>query len=278
MTKTNDKAITITCPDGAVYTRVDTKATKTKRTPLKKETARPPREVRDNKQARMQWLREKLAEINATANREGKIVGTGSYQEIRVYEVKEVEGRLRLRGACQFCGHSQVVNARRDGQHILVLHGYTRPGDGHAWGRCPGVDFVSLNETDASTKNWLLGYRVKYTEARAAEREAREAHEAAHSAFYEGTSATEKAQARREKPRALESWINYSREERDNYEAEHAEWAAKFTLNAAYEAAARELRAREATSRNVYSMVQHFETLLAMNITGKPLTQEVVAS
>jgi hypothetical protein len=59
------------------------------------DTLYPPREIVDNTKARRAWLADKAAEINALPNRSAKIVGTGSYQSVSVYEVTTVEGRVR---------------------------------------------------------------------------------------------------------------------------------------------------------------------------------------
>jgi hypothetical protein len=83
--------------------------------------------------ARREWLAAKVAEIKAQPNRDAKVVGTGSYQRVSVYEVAEVASRIQYRGTCQVCGGQQAVV---DGR--LALHGYSRPGWGYTVGRCWG--------------------------------------------------------------------------------------------------------------------------------------------
>lgn len=242
-----------------------------KRTLLRAECVQPPREIRDNTKERRAWLAAKVEEINKREDREAKIVGTGSYQSVSVYEVKEVEGRLRLRGHCQFCGNSQVVSGGK-----LVLHGYTRPGDGQVWGECPGMRKPALNVDKTYTEKWLKEARESRERATIARDEAKRANEVTSAAWYEQSDEQRKAE-RAAKPAALRSWVRHTKEEEDAFKQAYSVWAAQFPVGAAYDATARELAKAEAILSHAVNTERHFQTLIDMKLHGRPLTQEVVA-
>jgi len=244
-------------------------ATKTKRTLLRSECLTPPREIRDNTKVRRQWLADKLAEVSALPNREAKIVGTGSYQSLSVYEVKEVAGRLRLRGSCQFCGHSQVVDSK-----VLVLHGYNRPGDGMLIGRCPGVGLRPLNQDKSHTEKWLADAVVALETADAQLAVAERAEDLAAEAFRASVEADE---AYKSKPRKIASWMKPTQEQDIAYRAAYQEWAAKFPLCAAYSKAQHEHQAARQHQSMCRSGRDHFQYLIDSETHGTELTREVVA-
>jgi len=103
-----------------------------------KETIRhyPPREIVEDTKARRAWVEAKVAELKALPLRDAKSVQSGSYQHVVEYVLEEVAARVQIRGTCQFCGGVQAIE---DGK--IVLHGYERPGDGYAHGRCAGVRY-----------------------------------------------------------------------------------------------------------------------------------------
>lgn len=108
-----------------------THATIAKKTPLPPLV--PPQDIRSNTAQRRQWLDDALAALPEGV--QGRITGTGSYQQVSRWQVAEVAGRERLRGTCQVCGGQQVVT---DGEG-LALHGYQRPRWGYVVGRCGGT-------------------------------------------------------------------------------------------------------------------------------------------
>lgn len=251
-----------------------TAATKTKKTKI--QTIYPPMEIREITKARRAWLAEKLAYINSGgfatttgAKWEGKIVGNGSYQSISVYEITEVAGRLRHRGHCQFCGNSQVV----DESGVMVLHGYTRPGDGYIFNECPCVGSRPLETSQTLTEDYLKSARetLAMIEKKLAKAEA--AHRAASNAKWAGNREVE-ANAYLEKPHGLRRTA--TAEEVKAYGVEMEKWAAKFPLTAKYV----ETERREAELKNsvwaAKRQVTHFETLLGWKLLGKPLIEEVV--
>lgn len=255
-------------------------ATKTKLRKLA--SVRPPVEIRDNTKVRRQWLADRLAEIQAEPNRVAKIVGGGSYQEIRVWEVSQVEGRLRQRGACQFCGHSQVVQGNR-----LVLHGYTRPGDGYVWGRCPGVDLAPLNTSKVHTEMWLAQAKETLTTAKINAAEAEHNNKLASAAFYTDENAEMRKAANQEypsKPSKATVWRarrmyeqDITEEQRKAYEAAREQWAAKFPVAATYYDSKVAYQRAEKELWGAKETVRHFQFLIDAKIFGKKLTEEVVA-
>lgn len=244
-----------------------TVATKTKTT--KVDSLYPPSEIRDNTKARRAWLAEKLAEVNGRAGFSGKIVGNGSYQSVSVYSVTEVAGRLRHRGHCQFCGNSQVVDGG-----VMVLHGYTRPGDGYIFNECPCVRRAPLEADQHLTEMYLNDSRNTFALLSRDLEEAKKDHSAALEAKYADNESRE-PNGYTERPHGTRR--HATEEEVKAYRAAMKQWAKKFPLTAALEAAS----ARESELNNLVwrakQQVQHFETLLGMKLLGKPLIEEVVA-
>lgn len=228
----------------------------------------PPREIRDNTKARRQWLADKVAEINAQPNRIAKIVGNGSYQEVSVSEITQVEGRLRHRGACQFCGNSQVVDSK-----VLVLHGYKRPGDGYVYGRCPGAGLKPLNSSKVHTENWLAEYVMAVETATKRLADAEVAKTATYQAF---NSSSESLTAYAIKPK-FRSWWRHTNEEKAAYEEAMKAWSVNFPLCAASIATNREFEAARQTKWAAEEGVRQFTYLLEAKIFGTKLTEEVVA-
>jgi len=250
-------------------------ATKTKRTLLRSECAMPPREIRENTKARRAWLAEKLAEVNALPNREAKIVGTGSYQSVSVYEVKSVKGRLRLRGSCQFCGHSQVVDRK-----VLVLHGYKRPGDGMVYGRCPGVDLHPLNHDKSATEKWLAEAIADHETAKDALRTAETVKRVAFDALYDDSVDAElRLKANVAKPHKPGSHFNDkpSAEDIAAYREAYKTWATKYPLSSAHYEAERAYEAARQNEWMTRGNRDHFQALIDSKVYGTELTREVVA-
>ena len=108
--------------------------TTTKQKTTKRCEIHPPRDIRENLGARRAWLAAEADRLSTQPNAVVKVVGSGSYQHLVVYDVITVEARLQRRGTCQYCGGQQAVVSWR-----IALHGYTRPGDGWVTGRCPGT-------------------------------------------------------------------------------------------------------------------------------------------
>jgi hypothetical protein len=251
-----------------------TAATKTKT--KKVEDLYPPREIREITKARREWLAATVAEVNARPGFSGKIVGNGSYQSVSVYSVTQVEGRLRHRGHCQFCGNSQVV---QDG--VMVLHGYTRPGDGYIFNECPCVGKAPL-EIDQMLANAYLGV-ARGDLARLEEQlaNATTAHESAQAAKYgnnykrevERNAYTEMPHA----PRTRYASQAPFAEEVATYRAAMKVWTKKFPLTAAVEKTKQEVSQLSNLVWREKQQVEHFETLLGWKLLGKPLTEEVVA-
>lgn len=229
----------------------------------------PPREIRDNTKVRRAWLADKVAEINAQPNRIAKIVGNGSYQEVSVSEVMQVEGRLRHRGACQFCGNSQVVDSK-----VLVLHGYKRPGDGYVYGCCPGMNLKPLNSEKVHTEKWLAEYVIAVETATKRLVDAEVAKTATYQAF---SSSNESQAAYAAKPHTLKSWLSYTNEEKAAFTEAMKQWALTFPLCAASIAANRKFEAARQTKWEAEEGVRHFTYLLEAKIFGTKLTEEVVA-
>lgn len=247
-------------------------ATKIKRTLLRGECVSPPHEIREQTKVRRAWLAEKLAEINQQPNREAKIVGLGSYQSISVYEVKSVAGRLRHRGICQFCGHSQVSDRK-----ALVLHGYKRPGDGYVFGRCPGVGLPALNTDKTHTEKWLAEAIVAHETALEVEREAEITQDAAFKALYTEKVESREPDANKAAPDTLRSWLRPSESEKAAYRAARSLWANQYPLTAAHSDAKKAYeRARQAVGI-ADSGVRHFQYLIDSKVYGTELTREVVA-
>jgi hypothetical protein len=248
-------------------------ATKNKRTKLA--SRRPPREIQEKTKERRAWLAEELAKVNATVTPEwrleGKIVGKGSYEQISVWELTEVEGRLRYRGTCQFCGHEQVV---QDG--VLVLHGYKRPGDGYVFGRCPAVGLRPLNMEISHTEMWLAEAKIAFNTATELLEKATAYTRKMADELY-GPSITdnfrmEAAMAKPSKP--------YKFKDKDaelRYVEERRVWAEQFPLPAAYDRAVKDESTANHNHWVALENLRHFEYLIEKKIFGTPLKQEVVA-
>lgn len=117
---------------------------------------RPPREIRDQTNIRRQWIADKVAEITKDPTKVCKVVGGGSYQEIKVYDLIEVEARVQIRGSCQCCGADQAIE--KDG--VLTRHGYERPGDGYLRGMCPGRGYRPAEKDVTLTKQLIAGCKL----------------------------------------------------------------------------------------------------------------------
>lgn len=235
----------------------------------------PPKEIRENTKVRRAWLAEKLAEINALPNREGKIVGIGTYQSLSVYEVKSVAGRLRHRGICQFCGHSQVVDHK-----VLVLHGYKRPGDGIVYGRCPGVGLKSLNHEKSATEKWLAEAIEDHETANDILRTAESVKRLAFDALYDDSVDVEmRLQANVSKPHKPGSHFNDkpTPETIAVYREAYKTWAAKYPLSSAHYEAERAYEAARQNEWQTRASRDHFQHLIDSKVHGTELTREVVA-
>lgn len=68
--------------------------------------------------------------------------GSGSYAQVNVFRVEQVETTTQTRGVCQGCGGDVAIV---DG--ATSLHGYTRPGHGWTEGRCSGAQISAANVT-----------------------------------------------------------------------------------------------------------------------------------
>jgi hypothetical protein len=66
------------------------------------------------------------------------------------------ETATRYVGNCQICEGDQKVQEGR-----MVHHGYTRPGDGHTHGSCPGVAEAPYEVSCELLKHYLVGLRDK---------------------------------------------------------------------------------------------------------------------
>ncbi len=252
-------------------------ATGTKEKRTKIDSLRPPREIVSNTKARRAWLATELAKVQATPNRDGKIVGTGSYQEVSVYEVIQVAGRLRHRGICQFCGHSQVVE---NGE--LVLHGYKRPGDGATIGRCPAAGHKPLNVEKSLTEQWsaqadadLAKATQRMIDATAAERAAMDAKYGA-----EGNSEKDAQSFRPQPPRVNRNerlWTESDKDAVARHKSALKVWRANFPLTATLEAAKDELSNANQHAWRCKMDAEHFRKLLDSGTFGTALEAEVVA-
>lgn len=256
-----------------------TTATRTKKKRIGSE--RPPQEIRDNTKLRRAWLADKLAEINALPNREGKIVDKGSYQSISVYEVTEVAGRLRHRGICQYCGHQQVV-WKVLGNNKIVLHGYTRPGDGYIFGRCPGTELVCLNESDTATKSWLEQSKIVHETAVKVKRETgQELEEATEAVYGESSTQTDEVRALANRLYPKTPQLGYGQkltfEQEQELKTARKAWADNFPVMAAYYDAKRDNDAARNSLWVAKSGVRHFQGLIDAGYYGTPLAEEIVA-
>lgn len=242
-----------------------TAATKTKKTKIGNAT--PPVEIRENTKARRAWLSEKQAEYIRDGF-EAKIVGQGSYQQVSIYRVEQIAGRLRHRGHCQFCGNAQVVDGG-----ALVLHGYSRPGIGYVFNECPGVNRPPLELSEDLTKIYLQA-AVDHSAAVNAKLELAQIENKAASAVRFGSDNFE-----------LNGFTTQphfpGRHATSEQIAAHKiavrDWAARFPITARYVRADR----AEAELRNeawkAKQQVDHFTSLLARKLLGQALIEEVVA-
>lgn len=241
----------------------------------------PPTEIVSNTKARREWLATRAAEINAMPNREAKIVGTGSYQSISIYELTTVEGRLRHRGYCQVCGHAQVVD---EVTGKLVLHGYTRPGDGYVIGRCPGADQRSLNVDKTITTacfehavTWLAEAKRDYEAAQAATAAARRALWNGEARLEDDAYRTKPKPPR--KPAKWEGRVAFARydDKMKAYQEAFTTWAAQFPLSAAIEQAERHEAKERDAEWHARQNHQHFDFLLNKSgYHGALLIEEIV--
>lgn len=241
-------------------------ATKTKKTKVNE--LRPPAEIRENTKARRAWLADQLAEVNALSGFEGKIVGNGSYQVVSVYSVVEIAGRLRHRGHCQFCGNAQVVDGGS-----LVLHGYSRPGIGYIFNECPGVNHAPLEVSEELTKVHLKASERLAARLVSALKKAKTEHAAALSARY-GTEGVE-PDAYVARPHSLDR--HATAEQIAAHKAALAEWAVRFPITARLVDAEYAEAELSNASWRANQQVSHFVSLLARQLLGKDLLEEVVA-
>jgi hypothetical protein len=250
--------------------------TKTKRTKI--DELHPPREIRDMAygkaatQARRDWLNAQLATVLATPNRDGKIVGTGSYQYVAVYEVVEVEGRVRMRGVCQCCGGEQVVE---NGE--IVLHGYRRPGYGYTVGRCIGVRRKPLQVENTLTIELRDGCAATLADAQKKRATFEKSLKAAKDALYLNDDFDRiEPDAISTKPRAPHG-RKPSDEEIAKYEAALRDWSTRNPRTAKYDRLDVAVRTIEQEIWQMEGELRHFEKLLSSGVHGSPLKQEVVA-
>jgi hypothetical protein len=238
------------------------------------DTLYPPREIVDNTKARRAWLADKAAEINALPNRSAKIVGTGSYQSVSVYEVTTVEGRVRLRGVCQCCGGSNVVDGG-----VMVLHGYTRPGDGYVIGRCPCVGDAPLNVDKTLTERFLAAAVVAHDAAEADLAKADRRERKASSALYADNVYTREEGAHAANPGRLseKKAATMTPEAIAEHMAARKAWSAAFPLTSALVFAKEAHEAARNAEWRTRRAREHFAALHASGIHGTPLVEEVVA-
>ena len=238
---------------------------------IRSECLSPPHEIRENKNLRQAWLDSRVAEINRRPDRRAKIVGKGSYQSVSVYEVTRLMGRVRFRGSCQFCGHSQVVDASR-----IVLHGYKRPGWGSIVGDCPGHHKAPLNTSKDFTEQQLALWIKAHEERKAHLVAAENARQAAMSDKYADPIAEKNEErAYLEKPAAIKSRTP-TESEIVAHKLAYESWSKKFPLTATLVKAEKVLRMAQQDERDARSMKDHFQHLIDSKIYGTPLTKEVV--
>lgn len=255
------------------------KATKTKRTRIYPGNTRPPADIRDNTKARRAWLADALELVKAHPNLEAKIIGKGSYQEIAVWQLTEVEGRLRHRGHCQYCGHEQVVKGG-----VLVLHGYTRPGDGYIFNECPGINLPPLEINQISTVTWFNNAKEQAATAKQVLKLCQKSYDDALHVVYgesstdDGIGTDRRQFATRTRPRLLKDAFQRTStiEQRQQFEREMEIWTKQHPEYAAYVKASAALEGAKQMKWHADSQVRHFETLLSYNYLGKPLREEVV--
>lgn len=243
------------------------------------ESLYPPSEIRDNTKARRAWLAAEAERINGLPGKAAKVVGQGSYQSVSVYSVTEVAGRIRHRGTCQICGNAQVVNE----YGRLVLHGYKRPGWGNVVGDCPGTGKKPLNVEKELTEAALAGAIANQTrlsdELAAAKievtRTLRALYPETGERFEQYAGVARPARPAEHELRRMP--VAEATAKLTAYRAARKEWAERYPLTAAHEkaeAVARELADQEWRAR---AQRDFYRDLLARNIYGTPLAEEIVA-
>src|SRR5262245_26123524 len=225
----------------------------------------PPAEIREHTKVRRAWLATEAARVAETPHRSAKLVGTGSYQHLSVYESTTVQGRVRHRGHCQRCGGLQVVEAG-----FMVLHGYERPGTGFITGRCPGVNHRPMETEMTLTHAWLKAFKQSHAETTAMLALAEEALKAARTVWFEAgyprTGTAPRKLSRHESPEAVAAWRTAM-----------TAWEAANPLLAAIERTEAEVATLTNVQWSYAQEVRHFEFWIAANLLGKPLVAEVVA-
>jgi hypothetical protein len=84
----------------------------------------------------------KAVEVNTANGFVCTTTGSGSYAQVNVFRVEQVETTTQTRGVCQGCGGDVAIV---DG--VTSLHGYKRPGHGWTEGRCFGAQISPANVT-----------------------------------------------------------------------------------------------------------------------------------
>jgi len=99
--------------------------------------------VSDRKMAQMRRdIFAKAIEANTANGFVCTTTGSGSYAQVNVFRVEQVETTTQTRGVCQGCGGDVAIV---DG--VTSLHGYKRPGHGWTEGRCSGAQISAANVT-----------------------------------------------------------------------------------------------------------------------------------
>lgn len=261
---------------------------------------KPPQDIRENTKARRAWLATELAAIQAQPNRRARIVDTGSYQRISVWDVAFVEGRLRHRGVCQVCGASQVAESgtfctTQKGMddkllivgaydRAMVLHGYKRPGDGSTYGRCPGVGHAPLNLEKRITEFYSTNADRAHQDAVERVARAKAAEESAMKARYHGegpareqAAYTMRPQPPRIRTRNPEHYTDAERQRVEMYRAAVKNWRQNFPLSAELEDAKEERVRADTHEWQMGQEAEHFRRLLTSGVHGSALEEEVVA-
>lgn len=180
----------------------------------------------------------------------------------------------QVRGICPFCGNEQSVDKKEERR--MVLHGYTRPGDGMVYGRCPGAKIEALNFSSTPTARWLMQYREQAARLRL-EVTALEAAAMAANKVY--AAAPEERDAGYTRPRQVASWKR-TPETTAQYEAARRAWEAKYPKYLASIAAERAAGQARIAMRMAIQTADHLSELLKRaiaGITGSPLKRVEVA-
>lgn len=236
----------------------------------------PPREISDNTKLRRAWCAEQVA-ANTSAGKSAKVIGKGSYETVALYEHTEVEGRERFRGTCQVCGGAQVIDGG-----VLVLHGYNRPGYGYVVGRCPGVNEVPLQTSDALTTAYKMQAQDDLVKANAALVAAKAVSEQTSDALYprhDGNMVNAERGAHAAHPRLVKAnrYGDATAAEQTTYDEALQVWAKAWPLTAAHSQAKQVEQDAQSTVYKVEGWLRHLVDLLALNLVGTPLQREVVA-